>query len=163
MTSTQPPQNYVGIKLIQASPADKDGQPGYNVIYPDGYASWSPKEAFEIAYLPIVVPNSLTQRDIDSLTAHGQAQQVDPKTTLLKIELKTGFVLYETSACVDPANYFDALGAEYAMKKINDKIWFAMGFILQWAKYGLKHTAKSEVAGPSIGAANESDSDRLVE
>lgn len=49
-------QTYIGTKIIQARPMmgpagnlypDKDG---YEVIYPDGYRSWSPKEAFEQAY-----------------------------------------------------------------------------------------------------------------
>ena len=29
------------------------GTPGYKVIYPDGYVSWSPKEVFEHAYREI--------------------------------------------------------------------------------------------------------------
>lgn len=66
-------KQYIGTKLIQAAPAlrieDGDGnvrvelladkpvtQPtdtvdmGYKVIYPDGYESWSPQDAFEAAY-----------------------------------------------------------------------------------------------------------------
>lgn len=46
-------QHYVGTKIIEAWPAEKDGQPGYGVKYPDGYISWSPREAFEAAYLPL--------------------------------------------------------------------------------------------------------------
>lgn len=55
---------YVGAKIIRAFPAtqfqffEKKGQPvpnhedqpGYIVIYPDGYESWSPKRTFEEAY-----------------------------------------------------------------------------------------------------------------
>jgi len=41
---------YIGAKLIRAYPADKDGVVGYNVTYPDGYFSWSPKDVFEEAY-----------------------------------------------------------------------------------------------------------------
>jgi hypothetical protein len=43
---------YIGAKLIRAYRNDKaDGNnPGYTVIYPDGYESWSPKETFETAY-----------------------------------------------------------------------------------------------------------------
>ena len=50
-------KTYIGTKIIQAEPHEKDygppethGQPGYRVVYPDGYTSWSPKEAFEEAY-----------------------------------------------------------------------------------------------------------------
>ena len=50
-------KQYIGTKIIQAEPHEKDygppethGQPGYRVVYPDGYTSWSPKLAFEEAY-----------------------------------------------------------------------------------------------------------------
>ncbi len=49
---------YVGAKLIKAEKAPapydigehKKGEPGYEVEYPDGYTSWSPKDVFEEAY-----------------------------------------------------------------------------------------------------------------
>jgi len=44
-------KEYYGTKRIQAVECvNEDGRPGYNVKYPDGYMSWSPKEAFEAAY-----------------------------------------------------------------------------------------------------------------
>jgi len=57
-----------GCKIIQAEPMDectflktvrgqecrdRETQPGYKVIYPDGYVSWSPQRVFEEAYRPI--------------------------------------------------------------------------------------------------------------
>lgn len=45
-------KTYIGVKRIEAYPEDRDGQPGYAVIYPDGYVSWSPKTVFEAAYFP---------------------------------------------------------------------------------------------------------------
>jgi hypothetical protein len=42
--------SYSGFKLISAVPQEKDGQPGYEVCYPDGYKSWSPKDVFDAAY-----------------------------------------------------------------------------------------------------------------
>lgn len=44
------PQAYIGAKIIKAVPMERDNMPGYQVIYPDGYVSWSPKETFETAY-----------------------------------------------------------------------------------------------------------------
>lgn len=57
---------YIGAKLIRGTPmdevtflttvkrqierADRETRPGYKVIYPDGYVSWSPKEIFDNAY-----------------------------------------------------------------------------------------------------------------
>lgn len=62
-------QRYLGVKLIEAQPAfmldgtiyPKDKpypramglKDGYQVVYPDGYESWSPKATFEEAYRPI--------------------------------------------------------------------------------------------------------------
>lgn len=51
-------QDYYGTKRVTAWLADgKDGRPGYAVQYPDGYVSWSPKEAFEAAYRPTTAMN----------------------------------------------------------------------------------------------------------
>ena len=56
---------YIGTKLIRAFSCDecsflrdvkgedttnRETRPGYQVTYPDGYVSWSPKETFETAY-----------------------------------------------------------------------------------------------------------------
>lgn len=46
-------QHYIGTKQIMAWAQDKYGQPGYAVKYADGYISWSPKDVFEAAYLPM--------------------------------------------------------------------------------------------------------------
>ena len=55
---------YIGTKIIQAEPQDKDGIHGYTVIYPDGYASWCPKETFENANREI----SFHERQIIEMT-----------------------------------------------------------------------------------------------
>ena len=40
---------------------------------------------------------------------------------------------------VEPPENFDLnVGANYAQIKAEDKIWEGLGFVLQWAKYGLK-------------------------
>lgn len=46
-------RNYIGVKIVKAELEVKDGNLGYKVVYPDGYVSWSPKEAFEKAYRPL--------------------------------------------------------------------------------------------------------------
>jgi len=43
-------KKYIGTKIVVAEPQDKDGKPGYKVMYKDGYVSWSPKAAFDEAY-----------------------------------------------------------------------------------------------------------------
>ena len=39
---------------------------------------------------------------------------------------------------VKPENFDLNVGANYAQIKAEDKIWESLGFVLQWAKYGLK-------------------------
>ena len=51
-------KTYYGTKRIHAMPADKLDETGkrtdgYEVLYPDGYVSWSPKDVFEAAYQEI--------------------------------------------------------------------------------------------------------------
>lgn len=51
---------YIGAKVLRAEPCSRqafieqpiegDETPGYRVVYPDGYTSWSPKATFEEAY-----------------------------------------------------------------------------------------------------------------
>ncbi len=57
-------QSYIGTKQVLAWEQEKDGQPGYAVKYPDGYISWSPKDVFEEAYLPM--------GNVDHLPPHQQ-------------------------------------------------------------------------------------------
>jgi len=43
-------KTFIGTKIIKAESEERDGVLGYAVVYPDGYRSWSPPEAFEEAY-----------------------------------------------------------------------------------------------------------------
>ena len=69
-----PMKNYVSAKIVKAEPMDectflrdfkgeassnRETRPGYHVIYPDGYDSWSPKEAFDNSHREIT-PGELT-------------------------------------------------------------------------------------------------------
>lgn len=53
---------YIGVKILRAFPMpapedvkgnNKPGDPGYTVIYDNGYTSWSPKDVFEAHYREI--------------------------------------------------------------------------------------------------------------
>ncbi len=51
-------KTYIGTKIIKAEPqADPktkiEPDPGYRVVYEDGYESWSPKDVFERSYREI--------------------------------------------------------------------------------------------------------------
>ena len=135
-------QYYVGVKIVFAWKEIKDGKEGYAVKYPDGYTSWAPKEVFEAAYLPMgeTNDNRVTQEMISSITKDRvkTTELPDGKTTLVKCEMATGFVQYETSSCVDPKNYDTAVGEQICIKRIEEAVWKFLGFVVQWGRSGLK-------------------------
>ncbi|TVM35649.1 Gp49 family protein [Oceanidesulfovibrio marinus] len=136
-------KEYIGVKKVTAWPEEKDGKPGYAVKYADGYTSWSPKDVFERAYLPLADPagNSISTEDVENFFSLMDAQNLElhgtTKTTLVKSVDRVGFVRIEASSCVDPANYDPELGGLIASRRIKDAIWSQLGFVLQWAKNGL--------------------------
>ena len=148
-------KKYIGFKLVEAEPKKRrdhsypsalgDGTPldvvledGYKVTYSDGYESWSPKDVFESAYMQVGDNNTITQELVDSMIKDVHVQTMLGKTTVVVVELVTGFTITESSSCVDPANYDEKYGAEICMEKIKDKIWYGLGFMLQAAKFGIK-------------------------
>ena len=158
-------EKYIGTKLIEAEPANRvtgkdfskhiqyvdcpvsageNVEPGYRVRYADGYESWSPKDVFEAAYLPVIVnPNlrtdapSISQEMVNDFIRDYEVMTMGDKCTVVKATLRNGFEIVESSACVSAENYDEALGAKICKKKIEDKVWFLLGFLLQTAVHGI--------------------------
>lgn len=120
---------FIGVKMIEAVPmtareANDKGyrignhffeEDGYEVTYPNGYKSWSPAKEFEKAYYKLEDPagDVLKENDIKRFIKGIENVKVGTKTT------------NTTLACL-------------ARIKAEEKIWEGLGFVLQWAKYGLK-------------------------
>lgn len=141
-------QHYIGSKQILAFESEKDGQPGYGVIYPDGYQSWSPKEVFEAAYLPMgegADPSKVNEAMVDAFIVGHDVTRMGNHTVLLT-RLRNGFTLVTDSACVDADNYNEAIGAKYAMEKARAKVWELLGFLLATARNGLDAGRQQEIA-----------------
>ncbi|MCP4141295.1 MAG: hypothetical protein GY755_13595 [Chloroflexi bacterium] len=51
--------------------------------------------------------------------------------TYVTVKMKNGFTLRESTTCVDPANYSEEIGKQICLEKIEDKIWFLLGYALQ--------------------------------
>lgn len=146
-------KKYVGIKMLEAEvmtlgeynkyrgwdiPKNEDpDKEGYLVKYPDGYLSWSPKEQFEKAYLLLEDSSKITEFVVNEFMGLVDPKKIDDKTTLVSAKTRTGFVTHEVSSCVDPVNYDHEIGTKIATDRIRNKIWGHLGFVLQWAKYGL--------------------------
>lgn len=165
-------KQYIGTKLVQAEPCKawkdvgehKIGDEGYKIVYPDGYASWSPKDVFEEAYMPLTVNEhlrtdapSISQQMVDDFIAGWEVTTMGDKCTVVRATLRNGFEIVESSACVSAENYDEELGAQICLKKIEDKVWFLLGFLLQTAVQGVRGTAAPFAAksGMSFGGAIE--------
>ena len=147
---------YLGVKLIKARKAwringsaivydmnrmvqhDDVVDEGYEVEYPDGYKSFSPKDVFEKAYYQILDPTKIREGDVLGFMKQGYSLRLGEKTTVVLDTTITGFDTIGTSACVNPNNYDHAIGEGIARRDIKDKIWGHLGFVLQWAINGLK-------------------------
>lgn len=128
---------YGEFQAIDAKPEDDIG---YEVTYPDGYKSWSPAKEFEKAYYKLEDPagDILRKDDIKRFISNIENVKVGTKTTNTTLTCLTGFEVHGQAACVKPENFDLNVGANYAQIKAEDKIWEGLGFVLQWAKYGLK-------------------------
>ncbi len=145
-------KQYIGTKMIEAEPCKawkstnghRIGEDGYKVRYADGYESWSPKDVFEKAYLPLTVNDrlrtaapSISQEMVDDFIVAREVTTMGDKCTVVHAVLRNGFEIVESSACVSAENYDEKLGADICMKKIKDKVWFLLGFLLQTAVNGV--------------------------
>ena len=59
------------------------------------------------------------------------AIEFDKPVTYVTVRMKNGFTLRESTTCVDPDNYDEEIGKQICLDKIEDKIWFLLGYALQ--------------------------------
>lgn len=148
-------KKYIGTKIVEAEPGvaihkdpvlgDVTVEEAYKVRYKDGYESWSPKDVFEEAYLPLIEnpymsadAPSISQEMVDDFIKEVEVMTMGEKTTVVRAVLRNGFEIVESSACVSKENYDEKLGAKICMDKIKDKVWMLLGFLLQTAVHGIK-------------------------
>jgi hypothetical protein len=126
-----------GYKTGDAHPDDM----GYEVTYLDGYKSWTPKEIADEAYFVLDEKNDGTKilkEDVEKFITDVDVMTVGEKTTVVNAHTLTGFDTVRHSSCVDSKNYSEELGKQYAMEEVVNDLWAHLGFVLQWAKDGLK-------------------------
>lgn len=158
-------KKYIGTKLVKAAPAykcistgktfaidvmtedvarEKGLELGYLVQYLDGYWSWSPKDTFEKAYLQVDDNNNLPSgvsighKMVHDFISKVETVTIGESTTVVCCSLRNGFVIVESSSCVDPRNYSEKVGREICMNKIEDKVWELLGFLMQTAWHGVQ-------------------------
>ena len=77
--------------------------------------------------------NTITPAMIDDIVrgCKWETATVFDKCTVVSCQLPNGFVIVESSACVDPANYNEELGKIICKDRIINKIWELEGYRLQ--------------------------------
>lgn len=151
--------NYIGTKLIAAQPMtlgaynklrgwdlpkdEEANSKGYKVQYSDGYISWSPKNIFDKSYMKVtsnlgLKSNiSISKEMVKDFIKETSISTVGNKTAVVTAILKNGFELVEASSCVDATNYNESVGAEMCLNKIQDRVQYLLGFLLQTAMHGI--------------------------
>lgn len=81
--------------------------------------------------------NSITQAHIDEMfdKAIFEYESFFGKCTIVTVQLDNGFVITESSACVDPANYNEKIGIDICIERIKNKLWELEGYALQKELY----------------------------
>lgn len=151
----------IGIKMVELQPmtareANDKGhrignhsfeEEGYEVTYPDGYKSWSPKDVADAAYYLLSENNDGTKiikEDVENFITNADVTTIGEKTTVVNAHTRSGFDMVRHSSCVDPKNYSEELGKQCAMEEVVNSLWSYLGFVLQWAKYGLNAESKKD-------------------
>lgn len=154
-------KKYIGTKLIQAEPAYRiDGkiylksgavprvmnrEDGYKVVYQDGYESWSPKDVFETAYLPVTVNEnlrtdapSISQQMVDDFIRNIEVITLSDVTTVVRAVLRNGFEIVESTSCISDDAYDEHQRAQMCLERIKNKVEMLLGFLLQTAVHGIQ-------------------------
>ena len=156
---------FIGVKMVEAVPMTaseafnrgyrvssdlNDDTRGYEVTYKDGYKSWCPADVFERSYYPIQDSNGemLYRNDVEGFVDKVESIKIGTKTTNVTVTCLTGYEINAQSSCVKPENHNIEIGAEIAKPKAIDMIWAHLGFVLQWARNGLK--PREEVLPPYV-------------
>lgn len=85
----------------------------------------------DVTHAPAPLPTKVSLQDIlDKITKATYTVLPNGRTTICQLTLENGFTVEGQSACVDPANFNQALGEKYAYEKALDKIWELEGYLL---------------------------------
>ena len=77
--------------------------------------------------------NTVTQKQIDDIlhVATKNENIIFEKCLVVTIQLPNGFIIVESSACVDKANFDATIGREICYYRIKNKLWELEGYKLQ--------------------------------
>lgn len=75
--------------------------------------------------------NFISESHIKNLMAASKIQSYTffGKCTVVAAQLPNGYVIVESSGCIDPKNYNKELGKEICLKKIEEHLWQLEGYV----------------------------------
>jgi len=75
----------------------------------------------------------VTKEHVQALIAasHVEDVKLGEKSTVVSVTLPNGFVIIQSSSCVDPANYDHEVGKKICLERVEDKVWELEGYLLQ--------------------------------
>lgn len=136
-------EHFVMTRIVkEVGQSDREGVSGSEVQFENGYVSWLPSEVlvkFGLLVQPGLTDNSqrITPIVVEDFIAKYEDFKGGQKTTIVVATLKNGFEVVGTSACVDPLDYVHEIGIANAKKRIIEKVWELLGFLLQTARDGV--------------------------
>lgn len=77
--------------------------------------------------------NRITQEHVDNVLKRAKIvfDKFGNKTSVGVCTLPNGFIIVESSSCVDPRNFDHEIGKSIIMKRFEDKVWELEGYLLQ--------------------------------
>lgn len=133
-------KKYIVCELVEA----EESGDGYRVYHKDDMEAYCPKDLFNKVYIEVNdnknLPSgvSIGPQMVDDFIDKVESMTMGEKTTVTQITLKNGFIITESSSCVDPKNYSMEIGEKINLEHAKNKIWELLGFLLQTAYHGFK-------------------------
>lgn len=155
-------KSYVGVRQVQAAPmmlseyfASLEGEAeeggwdgheaeGYLIIHPDGWQGWEHKAKFEDSHLQTGPNNTIIEQNVNDFIKSYEVTQWGDKTTVVHATLANGFIVSDSSSCVDPTNFNLDIGADICKDRIRNKVWHMLGFLLQCGVSGVVSSKDGE-------------------
>lgn len=114
---------------------------GYGITYPNDIKVWFDKKIIDKEFFILNENNDgskICKEDVEAFIKFSEACKVGTKTTNVTITTITGYEINGQASCVDPNQFNIDLGIKAAKPRAIDQLWSHLGFVLQWAKNGLK-------------------------
>ena len=110
------------------------------IVYAGDWKSLDTSAILVVSTTNFTYMNTVTQEEVNKNMQDVLVRTVEEfgkPTTYVTVRMENGFTLRESTTCVDPSNYDENIGKEVCLKRIEDKIWFLLGYTLQ-SKLGSK-------------------------